>query len=422
MRPKTTEIKILQYLYSISSVPRKQLKIAIQDVTYDTVARATRELLSNGYVELVKKSKGPTHIKITRSGISYLAKIAHGEIKPSVRNQVTSAGKKERLERVQKTVDMCKAAEIRTSESSNISFSIFAPIEQSENDVIAFSNIFVDEAIFFRSDEITKTIKQFSHYGEEITQTQSRFTGIIINKNGLWFVYHTLNKLMRYSKNIEGTLCVAVIAFIQNSWVCKKYPQFFLFLKNRPNAIVIGDTPSLLPKIYTGRKWGETESDTPQKKKIAGNMGTFENILDSYASVEFVPNNNNGRNYLYRITRMSPSEQLDMCRSWAKTHDYICVASNGMFQISKSGTSEKIVVMLTINMNILNRIRNSSETTSVVIEKGMADSISRILGLSLGNIYDYNMDIVQVKRYNMNGVRADGINPLTGRGHIDETV
>ena len=79
---QNTQLKILQYLYTVDSVPRKQIKIAIQDVAYNTVARATRELLDKGYAEVYKDQKKATRIKITRAGISYLTKNKKTPAKP----------------------------------------------------------------------------------------------------------------------------------------------------------------------------------------------------------------------------------------------------------------------------------------------------------------------------------------------------
>lgn len=67
--PKPTKVRILEYLYTVSSIPRKQLKLAFQDVAYNTVFRATKELLDSGYIELLSVSKGPTRIKITKAGM-----------------------------------------------------------------------------------------------------------------------------------------------------------------------------------------------------------------------------------------------------------------------------------------------------------------------------------------------------------------
>lgn len=72
--PKPTKVRILEYLYTVSSIPRKQLKLAFQDVAYNTVFRATKELLDSGYIELLSVSKGPTRIKITKAGMDYLSK------------------------------------------------------------------------------------------------------------------------------------------------------------------------------------------------------------------------------------------------------------------------------------------------------------------------------------------------------------
>lgn len=376
---KPTKVRILEYLYTVSSIPRKQLKLAFQDVAYNTVFRATKELLDSGYIELLSVSKGPTRIKITKAGMDYLSKQKDAVMQANIRSTVTSSSKKERIERVQKTIDMCVASGIKTSQTSNISFSIFSQKEQDEDTVIEFSNLFVDEAVFFRADEITKTIKAENTFGEEITQTQSRVTGLIINKNGLWFVYHSLDKLMKFTKQIELTFTEAVIRFMESSWLVQQYPNFFGFLSAKPKAIIIGNTPSMLPKIFTGRKWGETESDNKQKQKIAAQMGSYENLKFIYSSIEFVPNNDCGRNYLHRTVYMTQAEMLDMCKIWATKFDYDCVAANGMFQLIHTGTSTRVAILLTLNFDMLIHIRNLPEGTSIIIDKVMAEAVSRAL-------------------------------------------
>ena len=108
--PKSTKVRILEYLYTVSSIPRKQLKLAFQDVAYNTVFRATKELLDSGYIELLSVSKGPTRIKITKAGMDYLSKQKDAVMQANIRSTVTSSSKKERIERVQKTIDMCVAS------------------------------------------------------------------------------------------------------------------------------------------------------------------------------------------------------------------------------------------------------------------------------------------------------------------------
>lgn len=100
--PKPTKVRILEYLYTVSSIPRKQLKLAFQDVAYNTVFRATKELLDSGYIELLSVSKGPTRIKITKAGMDYLSKQKDAVMQANIRSTVTSSSKKERIERVQK--------------------------------------------------------------------------------------------------------------------------------------------------------------------------------------------------------------------------------------------------------------------------------------------------------------------------------
>ena len=111
--PKPTKVRILEYLYTVSSIPRKQLKLAFQDVAYNTVFSATKVLLDSGYIELLSVSKGPTRIKITKAGMDYLSKQKDAVMQANIRSTVTSSSKKERIERVQKTIDMCVASGIK---------------------------------------------------------------------------------------------------------------------------------------------------------------------------------------------------------------------------------------------------------------------------------------------------------------------
>ena len=91
--PKPTKVRILEYLYTVSSIPRKQLKLAFQDVAYNTVFRATKELLDSGYIELLSVSKGPTRIKITKAGMDYLSKQKDAVMQANIRSTVTSSSK-----------------------------------------------------------------------------------------------------------------------------------------------------------------------------------------------------------------------------------------------------------------------------------------------------------------------------------------
>lgn len=420
----STQDKILQYLYTVDSVPRKQLKLANQDVAYNTVARAVRKLLDLGYVELTKAPRKASRIRITKAGIAYLTKAEilpkeekNNDAKQRVRSVVTTPRKKGRIERVKKTVDLCKAAEISISGiDTGITFDCFSSKAQEDDIVDEFSTVFVENALFFRADEITKAIKQSDTYGEEVTKTQSRFTGVIINKNGLWVVYHTLDGLMRYTKSVESTILAALISYLKHSWMVRQYPDFFKYLNVKPVAIVIGDTPSMLPKIYTGRKWGELESDSQSKQHAATQLISYSNLLQTYRDVEFIPNSEIGRNYLHRVVCMTQAQVFIMCREWAETHGLNCAAINNLYQVEDGRRA--MVILPSIGLNMIERLRNIAAPTSIVVERGMAESVSRVLGPSLRHAYNYDLEPVKVNHYNYSGVRVNGINPLTKKGHL----
>lgn len=64
-------------------------------------------------------------------------------------------------------------------------------------------------------------------------------------------------------------------------------------------------------------------------------------------------------------------------------------------------------------------IRNLPEGTSIIIDKVMAEAVSRVLGASLVFAYDFNLNKLTPHKYNNNGIRCDGINPLTKKGHLE---
>ena len=83
---------------------------------------------------------------------------------------------------------------------------------------------------------------------------------------------------------------------------------------------------------------------------------------------------------------------LDMCKTWATKFDYDCVAANGMFQLIHTGTSTRVAILLTLNFDMLIHIRNLPEGTSIIIDKVMAEAVSRVLGASLVSAYDFNLN------------------------------
>ena len=49
----------------------------------------------------------------------------------------------------------------------------------------------------------------------------------------------------------------------------------------------------------------------------------------------------------------------------------------------------------------------------------MAEAVRRVLGASLFSADDFNLNKLSPHKYNNNGIRCDGINPLTKKGHLE---
>ena len=72
---------------------------------------------------------------------------------------------------------------------------------------------------------------------------------------------------MKFTKQIELTFTEAVIRFVESSWLVQQYPNFFGFLSAKPKAIIIGNTPSMLPKILPVENGAKRNPITNKSKK-----------------------------------------------------------------------------------------------------------------------------------------------------------
>lgn len=92
----------------------------------------------------------------------------------------------------------------------------------------------------------------------EGTSTGSRYVGLILNNKGLFIVYNTLDKLMRFPEHPEMTLLNGLTSVLND---CGSFgTQDRKGALRNISAIVIGKSDAMLPKIYRGTKWGVADN------------------------------------------------------------------------------------------------------------------------------------------------------------------
>lgn len=202
----TNEQKLLAYLYTVPSIKRKELAVALPDMSYQCLTRAVRTALEHGYVEYITVAKCRA-VRLTAEGKRYIRSAAGDSLDKARRRAATVNGDtegKRRFERRETARNLCRAAGIFPAAERGISFGDV--LCHTEKGNAFFAGDFPGNGLFFQSDDVSRSIRVSGLAKEEVTSTGSRYVGLILNNKGLFIVYNTLDKLMRFPEHPEMTL------------------------------------------------------------------------------------------------------------------------------------------------------------------------------------------------------------------------
>ena len=118
----THEQKLLCYLYGVDSIQRRQLVIALPDIPYQSLTLAIRNAIKHGYVEVFRKDES-NYLRISPDGIKYIRTTAKDSLDSEKRATMKRRFKGEqgrRLNRVETTSCMCRAAGIKLAKEEGI--------------------------------------------------------------------------------------------------------------------------------------------------------------------------------------------------------------------------------------------------------------------------------------------------------------
>lgn len=418
----TNEQKLLSYLYTIDSIQRRQLVIALSDMPYQSLTLAVRNTVKHGYAEVFRKDES-NHIRISQDGVKYIRSVAKDSLDSEKRANMKRRFKGEqgrRLNRVETTSCMCRAAGIPLAKEVGISLSELL-ITDTQDYTRFMNDYFYDKGLLFLSDELSATIKATHTVGEEYTTGRSRLVGIIINCKGIFFIYCTLDKLMRWIVSYEHRRADVITKILKDSDASKQNADFNYVCSLMYKSVIIGKTCAMIPKIITGNKYGKAVTN-PGKNGIADNLLTLTNLEQVYARNYFVPTNTLGVELLSRTVTLTRDDLNQMIEMWLSemTNTHTCVDAREYTEAYIDDDSEKTLIFPIIELEELVYQKAGREKYHIVCERGTQDGISRTMGNKVIDFKDMNNEPMPAHKYDDAGIRRDGINPLTHSGYWEE--
>lgn len=412
----TNEQKLLAYLYTVPFIKRKQLAVALPDMPYQCLTRATRTALAHEYAEYITVARCRA-IQLTAEGKRYIRSVAGENLDREKRRAATinadKAGK-QRFERRETVRNLCRAAEILPAAEQAISFEdVLLSTDKGKR---FFQEDFAQNGLFFLSDEVSRSIRSSGLARDEVASTGSRYVGIILNHNGAFIVYNTLDKLMRFPEHPENALKNGLLAVLSR---CGAFdtPDRQTVLAN-VSAIVVGKSDAMLPKIYRGTKWGVADNQRVPNT-VTKHLLSMENLHRHFTKTYLIPTNTLGVELLHRTACLPFALIERMKEQWLSEHGaYTLVRSNGYLEAYERGEREKTVILPILSFEELAYHAAKGERVHVICERGTQEGISRVLGSVVKTMRDFEGQPLPFHRYDRDGVRMDGENPFTHRGYL----
>lgn len=325
-----------------------------------------------------------------------------------------------RLNRVETTSCMCRAAGIKLAKEEGIQLTNI--LNTNTKDYEKFmENYFYNKGLLFLSDELSATIKATNTVGEEYTTGMSRLVGAIINSKGIYYLYCTLDKLMKWIISYEKRRVSAITALLQNSNAATENQDFQTACSIQPKSIIIGKTCAMIPKIITGDKYGKNIKRAGEAT-ITNKLMTLANLEEVYKHNYFVPTDTLGVELLSRTVTLTRDDLNQMIEMWLSemTDKHTTVEAREYVEAYINDEESKTLVFPIIELEELVFQKAVKEKYHIVCERGTQDGISRAMGNKVIDFKDMNNESMPAHKYDDDGIRRDGINPLTHSGYWEE--
>lgn len=415
----TNEQRLLIYLYGVPSIQRRQLVIALPEIPYQSLTLAVRKAKEHGYIEVFRKDDS-NHIRLSPEGVKYIRQKARDSLDTKKRADAKRRYQKERtrrLERVETTSNLCRAAGIPLAKEVGITISDLTGPESEEQEKF-FDSYFQDKGLLFLSDELSNGIRALGTMGEEYFSGRSRLIGVVINVTGVYYLYCTLDRLMKWNVGYEQRRITAITAMLMESPAAENREEYRAALEKPPKSVIIGKTCAMLPKIVTGDKYGVTRDRGPGND-ITNTLMTLANLERCYRYNYYVPTNTLGVELLSRTVTLTREDLNGMIEMWLKEsgEGYTAVLNREYLEVYREKDEDKTLVFPVLELEELVYQKAHRERYHIICERGTQDGVSRVMGQKTIDFRDFEDRLMPFHRYDDDGIRCDGVNPLTMRGY-----
>lgn len=401
-------IYILEYLYKVKEVQRKNLSVPFSGYSYKYYARVLKRLIDEGYIEVFKKNK-VNNVRLAPKGLEeYLRKqrMANKEIHKEPKKPQYTKGAKRRKSLVTNALGLCEGCGIIIAEEEKPPLIELVKNRGPESEY--YENEFascLDSGVFYSANEIRRAY--ISVYGQNEIANWTRLIGVVFIGKRMTFVYSIGDKLIKWRSGSEDR----TIAFIKEFLIGSDCIGRHIESPNNINCIVCGKSNSMIPKIVTGRRWGKIEeSETTERFRaaIAKDHINSHNLSKVFSCAYYVPMNKIGVNSFLLACMMGEAEKEVACNKWFDSVAGVTRIESFPYHQGVSGKGERVVYMPYIDLIELEFYKRQGTPCHFVIPKGTQEAVSRVMGPLLLSAQGLKGTKLKYRRYDDKGAPVDG--------------
>ena len=406
--------KILEYLNSVHSIPKKELHLHFPETVYNNFSRAVKILTDDGDIE-VFRYKQLNHVRITPSGIKKLKE--KEEIRyetESIRKEAlhkSNTTKRRKRQALNNTVfGVCKAAGVLVKETEKPMLrnlfdkyaerlSELSPEDEKRLFVKSLSN-----GIFYTSGEVREILNLINQ--KDSISNKSRLIGIVFKDKRIVFVYAINDTLIHWEPLEEER----TVANIQNGLIQSKIIRENIDMYRYPDCVVVGKGFAMIPRLVRGRKSGSVSANKridEVQTGIAKNIINAHNLSKVFNSAYYVPVNKKGINLFKEALIASQEYKDEKADEWFEEVKNATRIKSKKYYQGFTQKMENLAYLYTIDLIELSELMEQNVELHLVAPDGTAEALSRVFGPNIKSVRNHTGKKQRYRSYDSNGNLAE---------------
>ena len=400
-------IEIMEYLFEVREIHRKNLYLPFASYNYAYYARILKRLIDEGYITVFKKNR-VNYIRLSDKGEKALIKkqvMTKDEAAQRKKQRQYAPRAKKREQLVSNVLILCEGGGFIIGDDKPPLEMLFTKKgHQSEK----YENQFEDglrNGMFYTSKEIRQAYIEV--IGKSEIANWSRLVGIVFMGTKLTFVYSVGDTLIKWRSGSEDRTVELIRDFLIKSDCVKRNienPKY-------PNCVICGKGMSMIPKIVIGRRWGRITDDEDVERfraAISRDHINSHNLAKAFASAYYVPVNKNGLNGVRLACMMGEKEKEDACDRWFESVKGVTRIKSLPYHQGTAANGHRVVYMPYMDLIELDFYRKQGDSCHFVIPAGTQEAVSRVMGPLLLSAQSLKGTKLKYRRYDSKGAPADG--------------